>query len=79
VESGFGWDPRSSGIGCLEEGAGVGGGVGTVVRVFMVVEYKEAVFRVDLRPAVTFVAGLPYGLIHETNQNSLYLGRRQNE
>jgi hypothetical protein len=45
---GFGWVPCLSGIGCVE-GVGVGDEVGTVVQVFMVVEYKEAVFRVDLR------------------------------
>jgi hypothetical protein len=44
----------------------------------MVVEYEEAVFRVDLRPAVTFVAGLPHGVVHETNHNGFYLGVRQN-
>jgi len=76
---GFGSDPCSSGVGCVEEGVGVGDEVGTVVRVFMVVEYKEAVFRVDLCPAVAFVAGLPHGVVHETNQNGFHLGRRQNE
>ena len=72
---GFGWVPCSSAVGCVKEGVGVGDEVGTVVRVFMVVECKEAVFRVDLRPAVTFVAGLPHGVVHEANQNGFELGR----
>ena len=45
----------------------------------MAVECKEAVFRVDLCPAVTFVAVLPHGVVHETDQNGFHLGRRQNE
>jgi hypothetical protein len=78
LESGSGWVPSLSGISCVE-GVGVSDEVGTVVRVFMMVEYKEVVFRVDLRPAVTFVVGLPHGVIHEKNQNSFCLGRCQNE
>ena len=35
--------------------------------------------RVDLRPAVTFVAGLPHGVVHETNQNGFLPGGRQHE
>ena len=45
----------------------------------MVVERKEEVFKVELRPTSTFVAGLPYGMVHKTNQNSFYLSRRQNK
>ena len=56
---GFGSVPCSSAVGCVEEDFVVGDEVGTIVRVFMVVECKEAVFRVDLRLAVTVVAGLP--------------------
>ena len=37
---GFGLVPCSSGVGYVEEGLGVGDEVGTVVRVFMVVERK---------------------------------------
>ena len=58
--------PCSSGVHCVE-GVDVGDDVATVVRVFVVVERKEAVSRVNLRPAVTFVAGLPHGVVHETN------------
>jgi hypothetical protein len=75
---GFGSDPCSSSVGCVE-GVGIGDEVGTVVRVFMVVDCKEAVFRVDLRPAVIFVAGLPHGVAQKTNQDGFHLGRCQNE
>jgi hypothetical protein len=36
----------------------------------------KVAFRADLRPAVTFVSGLPHG---ETNQDGFQLGGRQNE
>ena len=33
----------------------------------------------DLRSVLTFVAGLPHGMVHETNQDGFYLSRHRNK
>lgn len=63
--------PCAAGVGGVVDGFGVGDEVGAFVGEFVMVEGEEAELGVDLVPCVPFVAGLPHGMVGESNEDRL--------